>query len=56
MAAGLGGLRLPPSQFWSMTPRELAAAIRGGLGIEARPRPLDRFALRALMARFPDKA
>ena len=56
MAAGLGVLRLPPAQFWSMTPRELAAALRGGLGIEPRSRPLDRASLCGLMLRFPDKA
>ena len=27
MAAGLGLLRLPPAHFWSMTPRELGAAL-----------------------------
>ena len=29
MAAGLGTLRLPPAVFWAMTPKELAAALRG---------------------------
>lgn len=45
-------LHLSPAAFWSMTPRELAAAIRfatGGRG--ARP---DSDALRRLMAAFPD--
>ncbi|MEM1039809.1 MAG: rcc01693 family protein [Pseudomonadota bacterium] len=27
MAFGLGVLRLPPQQFWSLTPRELTAAM-----------------------------
>ncbi len=56
MAVGLGVLRLAPAQFWSMTPRELAAALSGGLGIAPPPRPLQRAALRELMARFPDDA
>ncbi|MFG1295038.1 rcc01693 family protein [Xanthobacter variabilis] len=52
MGLGLGILRLPPEDFWRMTPRELAAAA-GGLA----PRPpavLRRADLAALMARFPD--
>jgi uncharacterized phage protein (TIGR02216 family) len=53
MAAGLGRLRLPPSEFWSMTPRELASALRGGLGL-ALERPMARGDLGRLMARFPD--
>jgi uncharacterized phage protein (TIGR02216 family) len=32
MAAGLGVLGLAPAAFWSMTPRELTAALRGRLG------------------------
>lgn len=54
MAAGLGLLRLPPTQFWSMTPRELAAALRGGLGIVSRT-PMVRGDLLRLMHRFPDR-
>jgi uncharacterized phage protein (TIGR02216 family) len=52
MAFGLGRLRLPPDQFWRMTPRELAAAARA-----FQPRgaaPLTRAALDGLMACFPD--
>lgn len=52
MAFGFGHLRLAPDGFWRMTPRELAAAMRAGLG-PPRPR-LDRAGLAALMARFPD--
>lgn len=55
MAAGLGRLRLPPSHFWAMTPRELAAALLGGLG-HAIERPLARSDLARLMDRFPDHA
>ncbi len=54
MAAGLGLLRLPPAQFWSMTPRELAAALRGGLGLGPRT-PIGRGDLTRLMDRFPDR-
>lgn len=52
MAFGLGILRLTPRHFWSMTPRELQAAVRargGGPG----PR-LERAALADLMRIFPD--
>lgn len=53
MGFGFGVLRLSPQDFWSMTPRELAAALRG-------PRPVAPYASRgdldALMAAFPDGA
>jgi uncharacterized phage protein (TIGR02216 family) len=52
MAIGLGVLRLPPDQFWSMTPRELAAAIGPP---ETRPAPL-RAELEALMRAHPDRS
>lgn len=53
MRFGLGVLRLPPDVFWSMTPRELAAAAHPWWGaVDAAP---DRAALDGLMARFPDK-
>jgi uncharacterized phage protein (TIGR02216 family) len=54
MAAGLGLLRLPPAHFWSMTPKELAAALRGLLGPHYADAPLPRTALARLMSRFPD--
>jgi uncharacterized phage protein (TIGR02216 family) len=53
MAAGLGLLRLSPGSFWSMTPRELAAALRALLG-PTPDAPPPRAALAQLMARFPD--
>jgi uncharacterized phage protein (TIGR02216 family) len=56
MAAGLGLLRLSPRDFWSMTPRELNAALRGLLGPSATDAPLPRAALAQLMSRFPDRA
>jgi uncharacterized phage protein (TIGR02216 family) len=48
---GLGVLKLPPEQFWRMTPRELAYAIETASG---RSAPLTRAALKQLMARYPD--
>ena len=48
---GLGVLKLAPDAFWRMTPRELAYAIEAASG---RGVPLDRDALRQLMARYPD--
>ena len=53
LAIGLGVLRLPPEQFWRMTPREFAAAVRGLYGDFAAP--LDRAAFDALAARFRDR-
>lgn len=49
---GLGVLRLPPAQFWAMTPRELAFAIEAVHG-PARE-PIDRASLDELMSQFPD--
>ena len=49
---GLGVLKLPPEQFWRMTPRELAYAIEAVTG---RRTPLDRGDFAALMMRYPDE-
>lgn len=54
MAIGLGVLRLSPSEFWAMTPLELARAISGLTG-GAPTAPMTRDSLAALMARFPDR-
>jgi len=54
MAMGLGVLGLAPRAFWSMTPAELDAAIRGRFGNVAFEAPLSRADLGALMHRFPD--
>ena len=54
MQLGLGVLRLPPDQFWRMTPRELAAAITGLRG--GTTPPLGRAALDELMRRYPDRS
>jgi uncharacterized phage protein (TIGR02216 family) len=55
MAAGLGLLRLRPADLWSMTPRELDAALRGLLGPFHADHPLTRAALDTLISRYPDK-
>lgn len=52
MAAGLGALRLAPRDFWSMTPKELAAAL-GSLSPAITSAPT-RDDLDRLMARYPD--
>jgi uncharacterized phage protein (TIGR02216 family) len=54
MAAGLGLLRLPPAHFWSMTPRELEAALSSLLGPTQTDTPLPRSTLAEMIARFPD--
>lgn len=54
MAFGLGQLHLSPRAFWSMTPRELAAAARGQGGHIGLNQPLSRHELFALQSRFPD--
>jgi uncharacterized phage protein (TIGR02216 family) len=54
MAFGFGVLRLSPAAFWSMTPRELAAAADGVYG--RRPGAPSRRTLDELMHAFPDGA
>ena len=56
MAAGLGLLGLAPAVFWSMTLRELDAALRGRLGSGALEGAPDSETLAALIQRFPDQA
>ncbi len=56
MTAGLGMLRLAPDAFWSMTTRELDAALRGAFGLVAIQPAMTRSDLTALMAAFPDTA
>ena len=55
MEVGLGVLGLAPAVFWSMTLKELAAAVRGRFGPGA-PAPLKRSDLEAMLQRFPDAA
>lgn len=52
MRFGLGVLRLPPREFWAMTPRELSAAWGAIMGDRAGP--LGRSELERLMETFPD--
>ncbi|WP_281407243.1 rcc01693 family protein [Neorhizobium alkalisoli] len=52
MHAGLFLLRLPPRDFWAMTPREFFI-ITGGT--RRRATPLARGVLDALMGEFPDR-
>jgi uncharacterized phage protein (TIGR02216 family) len=54
MTAGLGRLRLAPDDFWSMTPRELDAALRGAFGLSSLQPAMTRSDLAALMTAFPD--
>lgn len=52
MAFGFAVMRLSPAEFWAMTPRELAAAMRAfGVGDHAPP---GRGDMERLMGAFPD--
>lgn len=53
MAIGLSLLRLPPRDFWAMTPRELAAAA-GWLGAPGTDAPR-RAEIETMMRIFPDE-
>ncbi|HYF53598.1 MAG TPA: phage tail assembly chaperone [Salinarimonas sp.] len=48
----IGILHLSPDAAWALTPREAAALLRPFLP----PAPLDRAALDALLAAYPDPA
>lgn len=50
MRAGIGGLRLPPREFWALTPAELALMLGDPAGV----RPMSRTALDDLRKRWPD--
>jgi uncharacterized phage protein (TIGR02216 family) len=54
MEIGLGVLGLAPAIFWSLTPRELQAALRGRLGMAEASRAPTRPELDELMRQFPD--
>ena len=54
MALCLGTLRMRPADFWTLTPKELDAMLRGVFGPSSLPRTIDRPALAALMQRYPD--
>jgi uncharacterized phage protein (TIGR02216 family) len=47
-------LRLTPTGFWSMTPRELALALRGPAGLPGCAPDFARGDLATLMQRYPD--
>jgi uncharacterized phage protein (TIGR02216 family) len=53
MSVGFGAMRLSSAAFWSLTPRELAAALEI---LDARAAPPARAGLNELMNRFPDRA
>jgi uncharacterized phage protein (TIGR02216 family) len=53
MAFGFGVLRLSSREFWSLSPRELAAAAEGVYGVA--PGAPSRAVLRELMRNFPDE-
>ncbi|MFD2677620.1 phage tail assembly chaperone [Camelimonas lactis] len=54
MAFGLGRLGLAPEAFWAMTPRELAAAMRGTGETGPTPDAPARADFAGLTAAFPD--
>lgn len=54
MAVGLGVLKLAPGVFWSMSPKELAAAL-GAISPSRAPGPPSRAELDNLMSRYPDR-
>ncbi|MEL6435758.1 MAG: rcc01693 family protein [Pseudomonadota bacterium] len=54
MHAGLVRLRLSPADFWSMTPRELAAALRPNPDPNSWAEPPRRTTLEKLMTIYPD--
>ncbi|MCB8836095.1 phage tail assembly chaperone [Aurantimonas sp. VKM B-3413] len=53
MALGIGLMGLSPAEFWTMTPRELAAAAIPHLPAHVGAPGRDDLA--ALMRRFPDR-
>ena len=55
MALGLGAIGLTPADFWSATPRELDAMLRGRFGNpHVAATALSPGDLLGLMAEFPD--
>jgi uncharacterized phage protein (TIGR02216 family) len=49
-------LRLSPSAFWALSPREFSACLRAVQGEAGFFAPPARADLEALMARFPDQS
>ncbi|MBS0237308.1 MAG: phage tail assembly chaperone [Proteobacteria bacterium] len=56
MELGLGVLGMMPAAFWSLTPRELQAALAGKFGGNGEATALTRGDLDTLMKRFPDES
>ncbi len=54
MQTGMGMLAIAPNVFWSMTPKELTAAINAIAG-ESATQTISRSDLDGLLARFPDE-
>ena len=54
MEIGLGVLGLAPAVFWSLTPRELQAILRGKFGTASDGLAPTRMQLDALMRQYPD--
>ncbi|WP_045836049.1 phage tail assembly chaperone [Hyphomicrobium sp. 99] len=55
MELGLGALGMMPCAFWSLTPRELQAALAGKFGATGETAAPTRRDLDTLMQRFPDE-
>jgi uncharacterized phage protein (TIGR02216 family) len=55
MEIGLGVLGLSPPVFWTMTPAELQAALRGRLGPSSTTAGMKRDDLADMMRRYPDQ-
>lgn len=56
MAIGLGVLALSPAVFWTLTPKEFDAALRGRFGPDKSAGGLTHADLAGLMQAFPDEA
>jgi len=54
MEMGLGVLGLVPAVFWSLTPRELQAMLRGKFGVTGDGVAPTRVQLDAMMRQYPD--
>lgn len=52
MRAGIGGLGLTPTDFWGLTPAELALKLGRGEALSIR---IDRQKLEQMMRRLPDR-
>ncbi|MEM0899598.1 MAG: phage tail assembly chaperone [Pseudomonadota bacterium] len=55
MAFGFGKLGLSSREFWSLTPREINAALTWHLGMISQASAIRTEDLETLMGRYPDK-